>query len=248
LWSAHLKQTSRFWHWQMRSKPVIIKAMKQNTPQKHVAIIDPAVESPANHCFNQIASLTNGSLRYYLPAFSKSDTSISFDGLCGVVLLGSFANVDQNREWQAPLIKTVERLIEQNIPLLGICYGHQLIAHMYGARVEQPEFVKEKIVGLKKVDWLRKPKWIDHSEADSFWMAASHYQQVLDVPGGFDVAAQREDCQIESLAHKTKPIWTTQCHPEASLKFAKSREITEGLERLECGWSLVRGFLKNCLG
>jgi GMP synthase (glutamine-hydrolysing) len=184
-------------------------------------------------------------MRYYLPAFNKGDCSIDFDGLKGVVLLGSFANVDQKREWQSPLTKTVQKIIDQSIPLLGICYGHQLIAHMHGAKVQQPKTVTEKIVGLKKVEWTKAPSWLKQS--DGFWMAASHYQQVLEVPDHFELAASRDDCPVESLAHKSKPIWTTQCHPEASLHFAKTRDMTEGLDRLEHGWGLVRDFLKHAL-
>ncbi len=213
--------------------------------EKHIAVIDPAVESPANHCFNQVSRLSNANLRYYLPVFNKADLDIEFRGLSGVLLLGSFANVDQQREWQAPLSKTIQKVMDQNIPLLGICYGHQLIAHMHGARVEQPKEVKEKIVGLKKVTWSKKPAWLQ-KEAP-FWMAASHYQQVLTVPEGFEVAAARSDCKIESLVHKSKPVWTTQCHPEASLEFARKREITDDLSRLEHGWGLVRDFLQHCL-
>ena len=82
------------------------KTRQNKSMQKHVAIIDPAVESPANHCFNQIVSLSEAPLRYYLPAFNKADSDIEFAGLKGVILLGSFANVDQQREWQKPLSKT----------------------------------------------------------------------------------------------------------------------------------------------
>ena len=213
--------------------------------QKHIAIIDPVVESPANHCFNQIASLSSADLQYYLPAFNQSDVNIQFDGLQGVMLLGSYANVDQNKGWQKPLIKTVQKIIDRGIPLLAICYGHQLIAHMFGATVEQPAAVTEKIVGLKQVQWQQKPVWLQ--EADPFWMAASHYQQVINVPDGFELAASRNDCPIESLVHKSKPIWTTQCHPEASPEFARKRDMTDGLDRLEHGWSLIKDFLVHCL-
>lgn len=54
------------------------------------------------------------------------------DAVKGVVIAGSHAMVTQNLDWSLELEAWIPKLIQKKVPLLGICYGHQLIARAMG--------------------------------------------------------------------------------------------------------------------
>ncbi|RLF20166.1 MAG: GMP synthase (glutamine-hydrolyzing), partial [Thermoprotei archaeon] len=102
------------------------------------------------------------------------------------------------------------KLLELNLPMLGICYGHQLIAYSLGGRVESlgrgeygvtyayiddPDDILEGLSGVEKV-----------------WM--SHGDTVTQLPEGFKVLAHTELCPIAAFKHLERPIYGVQWHPE----------------------------------
>jgi len=99
---------------------------------------------------------------------------------------------------------------EIRIPLLGICYGHQMIAHIWGGKVgkgESAEYgVGEIEIDDEDVIFKGVPKKL------RIWV--SHYDEVKELPEGFVKLAHSETCGIEAMRHKELPIFSVQFHPE----------------------------------
>jgi GMP synthase (glutamine-hydrolysing) len=102
------------------------------------------------------------------------------------------------------------KILDLNLPVLGLCYGHQLIAQMVGGKVE-PAIYREYGIAYVKVD---KPTGVlkGLSEKEKVWM--SHGDTVFTLPSEYEVLAHTENCPVAAFRHKEKPIYGLQWHPE----------------------------------
>ncbi len=102
------------------------------------------------------------------------------------------------------------RILEMGIPVLGLCYGHQMIAYFSKGKVK-PGTKKEYGIAQVTVD---KPvgvlKELDRSE--KVWM--SHGDTVSELPEDYEMLAFTGSCPIAAFRHKTKQIYGLQWHPE----------------------------------
>lgn len=123
----------------------------------------------------------------------------------GLIFSGGPASV---YEPNAP--KPNPQILNLEVPILGLCYGHQLIAKMVGGKVAS---AKQKEYGIAYVT-VDKPlgvlKWLNRKER--VWM--SHGDTVFAIPSDFEVLAHTENCPVAAFKHKEKPIYGLQWHPE----------------------------------
>lgn len=105
-------------------------------------------------------------------------------------------------------------------PILGICGGHQQIAIAYGATVDIMKRLEE---GIGYEGCFKEKGFGDVSHEGvglfeglpttiSVWH--SHCDEVKNLPHGFIRTAHNETCSIQAMQHNTKPIFSTQFHPE----------------------------------
>ncbi len=106
--------------------------------------------------------------------------------------------------------KVDKRIFDLGIPILGICYGHQLIAYMLGGKVIKSTGEYGKAI-LKIYD-TEDPLFKGLNEEEIVWM--SHRDSVIELPGDFKVLASTEITPIAAFKHKYKPIYGVQFHPE----------------------------------
>ncbi len=111
------------------------------------------------------------------------------------------------------------------VPVLGICYGMQLTAHLLGGQVER---AKEREYGRVTVRMKEQAGLLDGMSVSSpCWM--SHTWQVAECPPGFHPIAETDSCPIAAMADDSRHIYGVQFHPE----------VTHTAE----GKTLIRNFL-----
>ncbi len=112
-------------------------------------------------------------------------------------------------------------------PVLGICAGHHFIAHHFGGetgRGRNSEFGKAK---LKVISG----RGILQGVPDEFTVWESHNDEVRRPPAGFEVLARTEDCPVEAMMARDRPLFGIQFHPE--------------VEETENGTLIFSNFLKE---
>ena len=142
----------------------------------------------------------------------------------GVVLLGSAASVHDAADWAASLASWLRPLLcgEPRIPLLGVCYGHQLIAHLAGAAVDWVEPGRAKVVGVEE-SRLSGGRLLPGEHC--LRVVVSHREEVKKPPPGYRVTARRPSAEIDGLEHEQLPVFSFQFHPEAREEFARQAGI-----------------------
>lgn len=135
-------------------------------------------------------------------------------GACsGVVITGSAAMVSDRHPWSEYTARWLLRAMQAGVPILGICYGHQLLAHALGGVVDYHPRGRE--MGTKEIN--RTPAAL-HDELFSimperFPAHVTHMQSVLALPAGAEVLA----CNSFEAHHAVRfapRAWGVQFHPE----------------------------------
>ncbi|MCP5456029.1 MAG: glutamine-hydrolyzing GMP synthase [Thermotogae bacterium] len=106
--------------------------------------------------------------------------------------------------------KIPEYVFEKDIPVLGVCYGMQSIAKIFGGKVKR-EKVSE--YGKTKVRVTKESVLFD-GVTDSFVSWMSHGDSVIEIPENCEILAETTNGIIASFRFKDKPIYTIQFHPE----------------------------------
>jgi GMP synthase (glutamine-hydrolysing) len=123
----------------------------------------------------------------------------------GIVVSGGPASVAE------PTSPAVDGgIYELGLPILGICYGHQLMARDLEGRVSRGD-VKE--YGRSSLHHTESPLFAGLPMRDlTVWM--SHGDTVVEVPRGFEVIGQTDDCRIAAMQHPGRRLFGLQFHPE----------------------------------
>jgi GMP synthase (glutamine-hydrolysing) len=210
----------------------------------HLVIIDPAVKKPELDCLNHIVQASPLPVTYHLPAIAGMESlEKETDGLAGIIVLGSMSSVHDRLPWQGALENWLLPQMENKIPTLGICYGHQMIAHMYGGKVDYHSGDKRKRVGFETTHLHANPLWENKPLSGKVYV--SHCEAVTAAPKEMAITASREGVPVDGLVHKQLPIWTFQTHPEATNAFLTEEGITRKADPklFEFGHSIIQYFL-----
>jgi GMP synthase (glutamine-hydrolysing) len=103
-------------------------------------------------------------------------------------------------------------VLNLNIPVLGICYGHQLMAYMAGGEIASA--MNNSEYGRSEVYTKKCLIFEDVPEKSIFWM--SHTDYVKRVPAGFEVTAYTDNCPCAAMANEEKKLYGVQFHPEVT--------------------------------
>lgn len=135
--------------------------------------------------------------------------------IAGVVITGSHAMVSEREAWSEALVPWLQAAVQRQTPVLGICYGHQLLAHALGGDVSHhPEGVE---IGSVTVE-LNEAAGCDQllgGLPESFPAQAVHWQSVRRLPPGAVLLAR--SAHESHHAFRVGPsAWGVQFHPEFS--------------------------------
>ncbi len=139
-----------------------------------------------------------------------------------------------------------EELFELGIPILGLCYGAQLMMHMLGgkvARADVREYGKTEVT----VDKKDSPIFEGVSEHPICWM--SHFDTIFEPAPGFEITAHSENCPVAAAEDPKRKLYALQFHPEV-------RHTPEGTKMLSnfvlgvCGCSgdwVMKSFVEESI-
>ena len=144
----------------------------------------------------------------------------------GFILSGGPASVYEEGSPQLPAY-----VLESGLPILGICYGMQLLAHHLGGKVAPASKREYGLVELYLAD-LSSPLWMGLPFSMPVWM--SHGDHIERLPPGFSVLASTANAPIAAMSDKERKRYGLQFHPEVA--------------HTPLGKEIIRNFLFNVCG
>ncbi len=123
----------------------------------------------------------------------------------GIILSGGPASVYAEDAYDID-----PEILELGIPILGICYGHQVIAHALGGNVSHNDVAEYGRAELTVTAPALILKGLPESQ--TVWM--SHSDAVVTPPAGFDVTASTPDSPVAAMENRDRGIFGVQFHPE----------------------------------
>jgi len=192
---------------------------------KQIAIIDPYVKSPAIPCFNRLVKLLNRPATYHTPSQVGLETLLdSKNSSIAYIVLGSASHIHEKLPWHLPIAEFLIHELKNGKPVLGCCFGHQLICHALGAEVSYFSQDEAKILGIRKIK-MNRPLGLIHQN-EELNLGVTHKQVVKNLPN--DLLPIGIGLENDIVIHKTLPFLGTQAHPESSLSFCKNdiKELT----------------------
>jgi GMP synthase (glutamine-hydrolysing) len=136
-------------------------------------------------------------------------------GAQGVILSGSHLSAYDETQAHAP-----KAVFDVGVPVLGICYGMQSMAHQLGGRVEAGsvrEFGSAEVRArghTRLLDGIEDYRTAEGHGMLKVWM--SHGDKVVELPPGFKLMASTDACPIAGMADESRRFYAVQFHPEVT--------------------------------
>lgn len=156
--------------------------------------------------------------------YSKGVDAVAAKNPVGIIFTGGPNSV---YEPGAPTID--KKIFELGVPVLGICYGSQLMAHILGGEVERAE---KREYGKSELACSKSELFFDIPENSICWM--SHTDYIKSLPEGFKVVATTDSCPVAAYENTEKKLYSVQFHPEVN--------------HTEYGQKMLRNFLYRVCG
>lgn len=146
-----------------------------------------------------------------------ADLPPDLEGLAGLVLLGGgFVPDDDGRHpWLAHERSLVSRALTEEVPILGICLGGQILAHVAGGSVTSQSGEAERgMCGLRVLPSAASdPVFAPLADVEPLWMIENHRDSVTALPSGAELLVTSTVCQMQAF-RVGRSAWGLQFHPE----------------------------------
>ncbi len=132
------------------------------------------------------------------------------ESIKGIILSGGPLNVYQNNRYSFD-----KKIIENQIPILGICFGHQILSKLSGGKVKKSKHREFGLVDIKKKNnSILTRNFFDKQNKNRVWM--SHADQVSNLPKNFKVIASSNNSKFAIIENRKKNFYGVQFHPEVT--------------------------------
>lgn len=153
----------------------------------------------------------------------------------GWLITGSRHGAYEDHAWIPPLEEFIRSVYAQNVPIVGICFGHQIMAQALGGKVEN----FGGIWGVGRTEY--------ETDEGTISIMAMHQDQVVKKPEEAEVIASTDFCKFAGLAYKNRAM-SIQPHPEFSTEFTRDLiELRKGqaisTDQAEAALSDIEGHL-----
>lgn len=175
-------------------------------------------------------------------------------GFDAVIMTGSPLSVTQPAPW---VVEAADVLVNARVPVLGVCFGHQLLAWRLGAEVRRnPLGLELGTVTVSLTEQGRADPLFDGLPA-SPEVQATHFDEAASLPAGATLLATNPACAVQAFRHGAR--WGVQFHPEmnaASIRFAignektidesRRRQLDQLAKDTPWGVRILRNFVSRC--
>jgi GMP synthase-like glutamine amidotransferase len=135
----------------------------------------------------------------------------------GYLITGSRCSAYDDQTWIHKLQSLIHSMVAKRIPCIGICFGHQLLAHTLGGKVER--FSQGWGVGVATFEITRQQTWMQPALAQAN-LLVSHQDQVIALPNGATRLMGNEFC-INAMFEFDKTVLGLQAHPEFQADYVR---------------------------
>jgi GMP synthase-like glutamine amidotransferase len=188
-----------------------------------VTIIETGIVSPKNRerhgsypqMFARMIGAADPSVTFDAVGIPAGEPLPDIGGLEAILITGSVAGVYDGLDWIAPLEAFVRTAHDKGVPMVGVCFGHQLIAQALGGMVRK----SEKGFGLGRHVYDVAP---DNGLIDGpqIALACSHQDQVITPPAGAKTILSSDFTPHAGLLYAGDTTLSVQAHPEFTVGFA----------------------------
>ena len=171
--------------------------------------------------FERLLGLAGRKLDFAAYSVLRGEMPESIYDCDGWLITGSRYGVYEQLDWMLELEDFIRQLAQAERPLIGVCFGHQIIAAALGGKVVKSDLGWK--VGVQHYDVDRRYDWMGESPP-SVAMHAYHQDQIVDCPPSAEVFLSSAGCPVAGLSYGDSII-SVQAHPEIEESY--ERELLE---------------------
>lgn len=160
----------------------------------------------------------------YVRRGPQQDLPSSVRSFDRIIVSGSKSSAFENKPWVEDLMAYMKKAIDAQIPLLGICFGHQILARALSGTLNCLGKAKTPEFGWTEIQ-IQQDSNLTAGLPKNFYSFSAHFEEVTQLPQGTRTLAQSKNCQIQAFEVEGARAFGLQFHPE------KPRE--EGLRILQ---------------